>query len=444
MRILFAAALFVTLGSHARAGEKRLREAARRFIREGDHDALVEVRRARNAAWPVLEAIASAGRRFPSAPTGRLSREAALTHDPDFSVRYELFVPPDYDPATPHPLLLYVHGTYNTGATGMRRILPGFRESGWIVLCPSSEIRDRGWTFTAYERNMQLDALRDVQKRYNVDPQRIYLCGYSRGGHASWDLPLRRPGVFAASCPMAGGPRIRNIRFLPNLAHTRLRAEYGALDEKGLVWCVRKALETMKALDIPCTAVEHPDRGHQFPIDAEAIRAWLEPLRRERLPRRITCACSDPSEGRSFWIRLDRLETTRAELPAAGRGRLVLGGEEVEVVLRGVPIPRGFRDRPDEARWAYFVEKADAYKAWVEAEVEEGNVVRARTKNVRTFTILVSKALFDLEKPITVHVNGKRVLRRRVSPSPEYALRFLARSPDWTTLYVDELSVHVR
>ena len=38
-----------------------------------------------------------------------------------------------------------------------------------------------------------------------VDRSRILVCGNSMGGYASWDLLVRRPGLFAAALPVCGG-----------------------------------------------------------------------------------------------------------------------------------------------------------------------------------------------------------------------------------------------
>ncbi|MHC5080718.1 MAG: carboxylesterase family protein [Planctomycetota bacterium] len=426
------------------AGEDAIRDAAQRYLRNGDPDALATVERAGPAALPVLKQIASKGRSFPDAPKGRLSCKTTSRLKKTFPVEYTLWVPPDYDPAIPRPLLLYMHGTFGTGGGGMDLILRGFRETGWILLAPSSEIEGRGWTFTRFERSMQLDALAHVRRRYNVDPERIVAGGYSRGGHGAWDLALRVPDLFAAVFPMAGGPRLNNIRFAPNLAHTRIRIEYGARDEKGLVWCNRKAAAVLERFGIQSTVIEHAERGHQFSIDFEGIRKWLDPLRKATCPRRVVCTASQIEEARSFWIRLDKIHARKAELPAARKGKLVLGGEEVEIILRGLPLPPSFQKKPDEERWEVYVEKTFPYVASVVAEVKDENRVDVKAVNVRTFTILVTEALFDLAKPITVFVNGRRILSKTIIPSPTVLLRHLARAADWKTLYVNEIRVPVR
>lgn len=47
--------------------------------------------------------------------------------------------------------------------------------------------------------------LKDVQERYNVDPNRVYLTGLSMGGYGTWELALAHPEKFAAIVPLCGG-----------------------------------------------------------------------------------------------------------------------------------------------------------------------------------------------------------------------------------------------
>jgi predicted esterase len=59
--------------------------------------------------------------------------------------------------------------------------------------------------------------LEGVQKKYNIDADRLYAIGSSMGGFGTWDLIARNPSLFAAGLPNAGGgppdaaPMLRNM-----------------------------------------------------------------------------------------------------------------------------------------------------------------------------------------------------------------------------------------
>jgi pimeloyl-ACP methyl ester carboxylesterase len=44
-----------------------------------------------------------------------------------------------------------------------------------------------------------------IEAQYAIDPQRIYLTGFSLGGFGTWALGLSSPDRFAALVPVAGG-----------------------------------------------------------------------------------------------------------------------------------------------------------------------------------------------------------------------------------------------
>ena len=58
-----------------------------------------------------------------------------------------------------------------------------------------------------------IDFARQQAARPDVDPDRIYLCGISIGGYASWQLAMTCPELFAALVPVCGGGMYWNAAF---------------------------------------------------------------------------------------------------------------------------------------------------------------------------------------------------------------------------------------
>ena len=73
-----------------------------------------------------------------------------------------------------------------------------------------------------------------------------------------------------------------------------------------------------------------------------------------------------------------------------------------------------------------------------------GNAVRARTRGVGAFTLLVAPAEFDLEQPIQVIVNDREVFKGPVKKDARTLLRWAARDEDRTMLFGAELRIDVR
>ena len=61
------------------------------------------------------------------------------------------------------------------------------------------------------------EALASVRRRYNIDPQRIVLRGFSMGGHGAWHVGLHYPGMWAATEAGAGFTETVKYAKLDNL-----------------------------------------------------------------------------------------------------------------------------------------------------------------------------------------------------------------------------------
>ncbi len=73
--------------------------------------------------------------------------------------------------------------------------------------------------------------------------------------------------------------------------------------------------------------------------------------------------------------------------------------------------------------------------------VREGNTVRATTRGVGAFTLLLSPDVFDFAKPVTVVADGTTVFSGPVTASVATLARWAARDNDRTMLYGAELTI---
>jgi predicted peptidase len=126
------------------------------------------------------------------------------------SLRYLLYLPKGYgeDKDKKWPLILFLHGAGERGSNlnlvkkhGPPRLVEQGRDFPFVIVspqCPS----ETWWT-------EELDALTalldDVESKYAVDRNRVYLTGLSMGGFGSWALGCRYPERFAAVAPICGG-----------------------------------------------------------------------------------------------------------------------------------------------------------------------------------------------------------------------------------------------
>ena len=132
---------------------------------------------------------------------------------------YMLLVPDSYDPATPTPLVVMLHGYGVTGVIQATyfRLLDDADEHGYLLAYPDGTPDaggNRFWDATDACCNFAgapvddvayLSALLDdVEASYNVDPDRIYFMGHSNGGFMSYRLACDIGERIAAVASLAG------------------------------------------------------------------------------------------------------------------------------------------------------------------------------------------------------------------------------------------------
>jgi phospholipase/carboxylesterase len=110
----------------------------------------------------------------------------------------QLFVPDSYQPITPLPFVMVLHGATMRGADMMRRLAQVAERTGVILLAPDS----RGFTWDAIRGEFGPDpafleqALVSVWSRYAVDPRRVFIAGFSDGATYALALGLANGVLF--------------------------------------------------------------------------------------------------------------------------------------------------------------------------------------------------------------------------------------------------------
>jgi len=119
----------------------------------------------------------------------------------------------------PRPAVLFFHGGGGWGSrifTMRAEMTADFTRRGYVVLAPNGMKRPGsrfgpGWSFIPQfppvrdEAAFTREILADAAKRFNVDPGRVLMAGYSIGGSLTTYLACSDPSLAAAYAPVAGG-----------------------------------------------------------------------------------------------------------------------------------------------------------------------------------------------------------------------------------------------
>jgi len=132
---------------------------------------------------------------------------------------YRLGRPTGYDPAKKYPLVVFLHGSGESGTDNKLQVsvhmgVPG---GGSVFMLPANQAMNptffvapqapmpgvMGWMGIPGQAVLTLIAY--LEHQFSIDPARLYVTGLSMGGYGTWWLVENNPKLFAAAVPMSGG-----------------------------------------------------------------------------------------------------------------------------------------------------------------------------------------------------------------------------------------------
>ncbi len=208
---------------------------------------------------------------------------------------------------------------------------------------------------------------------YGINPDRVYIMGYSAGGDGVYQMAPRMADRFAAASMMAGHPNETMQDGLRNLPFGLL---FGGKDTgvNRNVVCKKWGAELQElAKKNPGEYIHfyrcYEDKGHWMDLkDAEAV-PWMLGYTRKVWPKRVTWLQDDVVSGRFYWLSVDpknakagdlidavcseqtiTITTTNVkELTLRLSDELLDLDKEISVVWNGVPVFKGKVLRTKEA-----------------------------------------------------------------------------------------------
>ncbi len=317
-------------------------------------------------------------------------------------------VPSRYTPDAQWPLMFAMHGGPPGDEEGARRSaqrmvqvwVEAAEKAGWIVAAPAmvSTVARGGRTqerlpyeiFHPEEARAVIDAVRE---RYSVAPDRIVSTGISLGSNFSIGFAAAHPDWFSAIVPVSteGESRehlLRNLQWVPTYVLE------GAQDQniRG-VGGPRAMSNIMTAFGYDLTYREFSDRAHEgFQDHYDDVLRWLDSRPRRLNPREILRV---PHSG---------------IMPVAQR-----------------------------VHWL----EADTRQALVHARVSSPTRIDITARWAGELTLYLNDDLINLDEPLTVAVNGRRVFSGTVPRSVRTALEEARLLKDERRVYAARLTVEV-
>jgi len=368
--------------------------------------------------------------------TGVYNMSIRLRRGKSSEIPVWLSVPAGYETGKRWPLVVTFHGQGQPAENMLRLTRQWLGErAGEFILAAPQDFQPLDFNapghFNAQPRYL-VAALRRV---FRLDSDRVYVMGYSLGGHRTWMTLISHADVFAGAVPMAtplqlvGGDALWPI-VLPNARHVPILFCWGekdTVDERGQPradggntgWN-RRLRRVIEGLDFSrFEAFEQPDVGHVGVVPPrEAFDSLLNQERAE-FPRSVEQVFRLPHQSRAYWVETDDIH-----------------GQLLSVGTIRVAVEPG--EDPLAAQRRYFRE----HLSRIVAE-SDGRTIRLETHKTRLSILLLSDAIVDLDRPIRIFRNGRERFRGRVRRDPDVMLREAATEWDFDRLYTVRMVVPV-
>lgn len=122
------------------------------------------------------------------------------------SADYLLYLPREYaDSDSLFPLVMFLHGSGERGNDlekvkihGLPMLIEQGKDFPFLVVSPQCA-ENKFW-----DTDVLSSLLDEIEAKYRVDPNRIYVTGLSLGGNGTWSLAFAEPYRFAAIAPVCG------------------------------------------------------------------------------------------------------------------------------------------------------------------------------------------------------------------------------------------------
>jgi len=139
----------------------------------------------------------------------RLGQHPYTSQQTNFELLFYLPGEYDKDPQKSWPLILYLHGGMNVTSLDWVRNKPipaqldSQPEFPFIVASPLHTGDYQHWSQPKVMEEL-LTLVAELQFLFNINPDQIYLTGWTDGANGVWELGLAHPEIFAALAPAGG------------------------------------------------------------------------------------------------------------------------------------------------------------------------------------------------------------------------------------------------
>ena len=228
-----------------------------------------------------------------------------------------------------------------------------------------------------------------------VNPNRIFLMGYSAGGDGVYQLAPRMADQLAAAAMMAGHPNdaqpfgLRNIGFTLHMGGKDKAYKRNEIAAKWKTWLAE--IQAADPTGYQHEVVIHPEHGHWMKRDDAVAVDWMSKFTRDPFPKKVNWYQSGVTHDRFYWL--------------AAEGENVKGKTHVIASRNGQN---------------FVIEKADGLSSLI---------------------LRVNDQMIDFNSPVIVKFNDIEIFNAKVNRTIGVMAQTLTGRGDPASIYSDEITL---
>jgi hypothetical protein len=383
---------------------------------------------------------------FPDIHSHYLSLQFRITDS--LKMAFLVVLPANYDPKKRYSVLFFLHGAIGMNS-GYINYLNDWDTGGWnrfytkyandvIMVYPHGN-KNYNWMYPDKGFYMVPAILKQIKQVINIDDNRVFISGHSNGATGSFSYLMKQLSPFAAFYGFNTRPRVATggtyIKNILNRSFFNVSTDsdyYYPPDANDSLSMVMKRIRA--------DYQDHRYNGFphwfpQFDQSEPAFKLLFDDLaKRKRNPfhPKIYWECDDVKYGRCDWIAINQLDTLAARADWQQNINFKMT-KWIELDSKSKAHVR------DTALTAFkFSKRSGAINANY-----NNNTFTVLTSDIKSFSILISPEMVELDKPVSVIVNGKLYSKTKIGYNKDYMIAGFKETADRSAIWVNHIDVNL-
>lgn len=184
---------------------------------------------------------------------------------------YLLAIPEQTKPASQSPLLVSLHGTKSSPDKALAVWSPAALDAGFLILCPAPTGKD--WNIDEDVPRI-LSLVNLTLEKHKVNPNRVFLTGFSSGATLAYFLGIKEPALFASMALTSGHYEQLSESHRNLTPKIPVHIHHGGQDKVLPASNARNTADRLVELGYSVDYTEVSDLGHDYPSE-ESTRALI-------------------------------------------------------------------------------------------------------------------------------------------------------------------------